>query len=601
MSYPLFSSLRIRLIQLALLAFLPAFGLLLYAAVEQRQLTTSEVRTEVFRLARVAASQQERLVEGVRQLLTVLAKLPVVREGDVPKCNALFSELIQDNSRYANVGLIQPDGAVLASAFPLSGPVNLADRPYFQRAIQTRSFSIGDYQIGRITEKPTLNFGYPVFDQSGQIQTVVFASLNLSWLNTLQVDAQLPEGAVLFAVDSKGTVLAHYPESDPWVGKSMPEAPVVKAILKRQEGTIQTAGVDGIPRLYSFAPVTSGRVSGIYMSIGIPADVVFAKTNQMLARNLVVLGLVTFLVLVGTALYGERVILRPVRVLVNATKQLAIGDFSARVRIDLRQGEIGQLAQSFDEMAEALQERQKELNNTQEQLVQSEKLAALGRFSTGLAHEIKNPLGIILSWAEVLQQKVPAGDADGQVAIGKIKDAIRRADTIVQGLLKFAKPSQLKAERIQVEVVIKEVLSLLEKRLEKKNVEIHVQFPKGQDLWVNVDKNQIEQVLFNLLMNAAEAMPKGGKVTVTAYPLKDSQSSSDGRVCAIEITDEGEGISKGNAERIFEPFFTTKRESKGTGLGLSVSKIILKHHRGDLLIESEFGRGTTAKVILPLV
>ena len=122
-------------------------------------------------------------------------------------------------------------------------------------------------------------------------------------------------------------------------------------------------------------------------------------------------------------------------------------------------------------------------------------------------------------------------------------------------------------------------------------------------MWLNVDKNQILQVLFNLMANAVEAMPNGGELTVRTYktyPSLQSVFSSDRPVCVIEISDRGEGIPKENLQRLFEPFFTTKRERKGTGLGLSIAKTIVENHQGDLLIESEPGQGTQVWVLLPL-
>ncbi|GAI25248.1 unnamed protein product, partial [marine sediment metagenome] len=108
------------------------------------------------------------------------------------------------------------------------------------------------------------------------------------------------------------------------------------------------------------------------------------------------------------------------------------------------------------------------------------------------------------------------------------------------------------------------------------------------------------QVFFNLLMNAIEAMPKGGVITIKTYKMAPSESSLDNRLCVIEITDNGEGILKRNLRKLFEPFFTTKRDKKGIGLGLFMAKMIVNNHKGDLVIDSKLGKGATAKIILPL-
>ena len=245
---------------------------------------------------------------------------------------------------------------------------------------------------------------------------------------------------------------------------------------------------------------------------------------------------------------------------------------------------------------EELGKAYRELKETQRQLIQAEKLEALGRFSIGLAHEVKNPLGIILGGVEYLERKVSKTDTDTQTVIEMIKNSVERADTTVKNLLRFASPSQLKIERTQPDVLAREALSLMKYRALLEDIAIETDFSQEDDLWISVDKNQILQVLFNVLMNAVEAMPQGGRIAVKTYPVH----SSDKLFCAIEISDTGEGISKKDLNRVFEPFFTTKRERKGTGLGLSISKRIAQNHSGDLTVESELGEGTTVKVVLPM-
>ena len=189
-------------------------------------------------------------------------------------------------------------------------------------------------------------------------------------------------------------------------------------------------------------------------------------------------------------------------------------------------------------------------------------------------------------------------DSDVKTAIDKIKESTFRANTIVQDLLKFSRPSALKTERINPNDLIRETLSLFKYRTPLIEIKIKTHFAK-EKMYLEVDKNQMQQVLFNLLLNALEAMPKGGSNMIKTYKMTPSESSLADKHCVIEVTDTGEGISKKDLERIFEPFFTTKRERKGTGLGLSMTKMIVNNHKGDLAIESIPGEGTTAQIVLP--
>ncbi len=238
------------------------------------------------------------------------------------------------------------------------------------------------------------------------------------------------------------------------------------------------------------------------------------------------------------------------------------------------------------------------LKETQRDLIQSEKLAALGRFSTGLAHEVKNPLGIILGGIEYLEQKLPPPGEDIKLAFEKVKEAIFRADNILVGLLKFSRPSELKMEKVSLRDLVNEALSFYKYRAPLININIETQFDDDEKS-VEVDKNQMQQVIFNVLLNAVEAMPQGGNIKIRTCKKMIPTLSLKNQFCVIEIKDSGTGISRENQTRIFEPFFTTKRDKKGTGLGLAVAKMIMENHKGNLMIESEMGKGTTVNIILP--
>ena len=254
-----------------------------------------------------------------------------------------------------------------------------------------------------------------------------------------------------------------------------------------------------------------------------------------------------------------------------------------------------ELRQKIKDLRQAIEK----LNRTQLRLVQSEKLAALGRFSSGVAHEVKNPLGIILSGAEYLEMRFPNADHETKDVLQKIKESTLRADTIVQNLLKFARPSELKTEKTRPGELIEDALALLKVRALSGNIAITTDFA-DHDLFIDVDKNQILQTLFNILVNAVEAMPGGGKLEVKAFRSYEDLPDA-GEACVIEVKDNGEGISKDNTMKLFEPFFTTKRDSGGTGLGLSMSKSIVEEHDGRLVIDSEPGKGTDVRIILPSV
>ncbi len=351
-----FSSLRVRLLLLVLLAIIPALGLILYTGLEQRRQAAVHAQKDALRVLDHSVMQQDLLIAGARQLLVALVSLPEVRHRDSGGCNALFFDILGRYPFYANLGAIAPNGDIFCSARSLGGPINVAERAYFRRAMATRDFAIGDYQVGRVTGKATINFGYPLVSDAGEVKAVVFAALDLAWLNKLAAEAQLPQGSTFTVIDSNGTILARYPEPEKWVGQSIPEAPIFKAIQAQQwQGTAEAPGLDGIPRLYVFTPTHGLGGSGIAYAVGIPIAAVFGEANRILARNLALLGLVTLLALGAAWFGGDLFILRRVNALVGATKRLAGGDLSARTGLPYGEGELTQLARAFDEMAESLQ------------------------------------------------------------------------------------------------------------------------------------------------------------------------------------------------------------------------------------------------------
>ncbi|MBW4564662.1 MAG: PAS domain S-box protein [Mojavia pulchra JT2-VF2] len=353
------SSLRTRLVVLVLLAVVPALGLILYTASEQRNSATVEAQENTLRLVRLAANNQRQVVEATRQLLTVLAQLPVVRKGNSAECDRLLADLLKQYSTYANFGVLDAQGKTICSAIPYTGSINAVDRAYFQRAMQSRKFAVGEYQIGRITKKATVNFAYPILDKVGRVQAVVIAALDLAQLNQLLAQVKLPEGSVLSIVDHEGRLLVRYPEPQKWVGKSLSEDTFTQMQLAQGEGTYQVISLDGIPRLFAFTRLGDDPLNpDAYIRVGIPTSTVLAKANRLLVRNLVGLSVVTILALIAAWVGGDIFLIRQMNLLVQTAQKLGGGQLNARTGLADTSGELGQLARAIDEMAEALEARE---------------------------------------------------------------------------------------------------------------------------------------------------------------------------------------------------------------------------------------------------
>lgn len=236
-------------------------------------------------------------------------------------------------------------------------------------------------------------------------------------------------------------------------------------------------------------------------------------------------------------------------------------------------------------------EMEQKLRETQLQLLQSEKLRSLGEMAAGVAHEINNPLGGILLYASLLMEDMDPDDPKRKDVERIVQEAIRCKE-IVKSLLEFARKSSPDKEPLDVNKALNEGLLFLENQATFHNIRIVKELDPRLPLVLG-NLGQLKQVFMNIILNAVDAMHGEGTLTIRTYP------SGDGSEVVISFTDTGVGIPKEILPRIFDPFFTTKEVGKGTGLGLSVSYGIVKEHGGRIEVESEVGKGSTFKVVLP--
>ncbi|MDP2046613.1 MAG: PAS domain S-box protein [Deltaproteobacteria bacterium] len=358
----LFTTLRFRLILLVFLAVLPALGVILYSGLEQRRMAANAAKKNVLDLVTRASLYQERVVEGVRQMLFTLAELPAVRKQDGAVASAVFARILEKQKIYGNISAINLQGMPFASALP-QPPRTQLGRSHFDQALKTRDFAIGEYGIGRASGKPTIHFACPIIAH-GVVQGVVSASIVLDYLNTLVTRTELPAGAMLTIIDRDGTILARYPQEQ-WVGKRMPEVEIIKIVLAQKEGIAEAVGIDGVHCLFAFTPLGVGS-HDLLVYAGVPLKTVYAEAHRVLTRNLLALGGAGLLALVAAWLLGQFFLIGRTQTLVNQAQQFAGGDLRVRSGLSYDDGEFGQLAKSFDEMAATLQQRQENLRESEE-------------------------------------------------------------------------------------------------------------------------------------------------------------------------------------------------------------------------------------------
>jgi signal transduction histidine kinase len=238
-----------------------------------------------------------------------------------------------------------------------------------------------------------------------------------------------------------------------------------------------------------------------------------------------------------------------------------------------------------------LHQAMRELQETQEQLIQKEKLASVGQLAAGVAHEINNPLSTILLYADVLCQEIPAQSAQQCQDLQMIIKEAMRCRTIVNDLLSFSRQNEVLAQPTDLNALLEEIVEEIGIHERFQGVQIGMDLDSGLPI-IEADPFQLRQVFCNLMNNAADAMPGGGTLT-----LRTKRGPWSGLITA-EVQDTGEGISEENMKKLFTPFFTTKPMGKGTGLGLAIIYGIVKMHRGEIGVQSQVGQGTTFALTL---
>ena len=304
---------------------------------------------------------------------------------------------------------------------------------------------------------------------------------------------------------------------------------------------------------------------------------------------------IAVLVMALVALISHRIgknLTEPIKALVGFTTQVAAGNLDEQCELK-PQDEIGDLASAFNLMTQELQQ-------SRDKLIQAERLATAGKMSASFAHEIRNPLSSMRMLAQMLLQKPEMSTEQHQQSLRYILEEIERIDSIVKGLMDFARPATLNLTRQPLVPALKSVLALMEANLAHHQIQLVRTFDSALPD-IQFDSDKLKQAFMNVVLNAMEAMPQGGTLTIAATQPNSSRHAPSCRdrdnVC-IKVSDTGVGIPDEALAHLFEPFFT--RKTKGTGLGLANVKRILEEHGGSVEIDSTPGKGTTVSMWLPV-
>lgn len=354
--------------------------------------------------------------------------------------------------------------------------------------------------------------------------------------------------------------------------------------------------------LFEEGPRAGGNIIG-YVRLVLSKEEIQRMMREVVQKSIII---PVFFLIAGWIIsyFLIRRTISPLKKLTSGVKSLeATGAFE---KVPVETGdEIGRLASAFNDMADTLKQREGEKQHLEEQLRHSQKMEAVGTFAGGIAHDFNNILTVIKSYGQMLQKKDLKGE-DERRFVDQILSSTQRASALTRGLLTFSRKQTIDPHPVDLNLLIADIEDVLGRIIDE-SIELEVDTTK-KGLIVLADKLQLQHVLINLVTNARDAMPEGGRIVISTRILEvDNQHAETadarvpGRYAVLSIADTGSGMDQQTKERIFDPFFTTKDVGKGTGLGLSIVYGIINQHKGYIDVRSGRGKGTEFDILLPLI
>jgi signal transduction histidine kinase/CheY-like chemotaxis protein len=346
---------------LVAVALLPAIAIQMYNEFDLRRARQVEVQNQALRLAKLAAAEQEQIVQGIRQVLIAMSELPSIKTKDSQACDAYLAAIQQRFPAFIRFLVTDLNGRSFCNTNSDHRPINIAARRYLANILKTGEFTVGEFSLSLATGRKIVQFALPFYGDDGRMGGVIVAGLSLDWLADYIARKGVPEGAALAITDRNGTYLARYPHNDRFVGTKMPGE---KYLKMDDRGTVDILNVDGVERIegYSALRAVSG---GLVVSFGLDKAQAFTEIQHRTQRGIFLIALSTLLVLVLTWLGARRFIHRPLGQLVDAANRWRLGEYARRV--DIRdKSEIAQVANAFNSMADALEHREHELSEAKE-------------------------------------------------------------------------------------------------------------------------------------------------------------------------------------------------------------------------------------------
>tara|TARA_R110000824_G_scaffold390760_2_gene587472 strand:- start:150839 stop:153469 length:2631 start_codon:yes stop_codon:yes gene_type:complete len=686
------------------------------------------------RTSDLAEALKTQVIRNAYMTLSAMSGFQRVQGRNAKDCSDVSYFFVMNTNGYANIGSATPDGNIYCSARPSTLNTDVGEEAWFNQALATGEFTMGQYREDPVTKNGIIIFAQPLRDENGNVTQILALSAEVGYIQKILALPNLPDDTSVIVIDQFGNIIAAngIPEK---AGTNISKWRVAKRAMTADTSFVMKDwDADGIERIYAG---TSSRVANTAIPgaeratirafsiiVGIPAEKMTAAIMlPFQSAGFAIFG-VFIIIIIGTYLFIGRTLVRPIQEIQSAAERLTFGDLTARVPQRSRAGEIRTLANAFNTMASTLARRETDIrasnarfqrifdtepasvtlldeqlrivdinqaglenmgadsveqvrgkvmpmliieedrekyrthlrnvragktdsllfqmvdmkgrrkwnemqsariqiddsenptyisiarDKTEEiaisaQLVQAQKMESIGRLTGGVAHDFNNLLTIIMGNAEILNEDLEDRPKLQKLAI-MIESAAQRGAELTHRMLAFARRQVLRPSELDTNALLNRMIDMMGRILGE---DIRIRIDTAENLWcIAADPAQMESAILNLAINARDAMPEGGTLTIETanvtldkdYVARNPEATA-GEFVQIAVSDSGTGMSAETLAHVFDPFFTTKEVGKGSGLGLSMVYGFVKQSQGHIKIYSELSHGTTIRIYLPKI
>ena len=520
-----------------------------------------------------------------------------------------FHLIQQDHPEFVNINFGDETGRFLMAPAQIPEVHKIFDprvRPWYLGAIRTKDVHWTNVYLFASTQKPGMTVSVPIYDKKGSVRAVCGIDIDISSFSRFLKGIKIGKQGFAYIFENKqGRVIAHPSLVQlPWNPYHINLLRTCLTDLSRRN---QTFGMSTFQSEQFFTAYT--EYPGNDWTVGVTLPVSDFLENIIAIKKAIITLVIAGILLSSLLSYLlAMTIVSPLNILKRGIERISSGDLAYKV--DIKDPDIASaLARSFNQMASSLELSTNELKKTYAELAQNEKLAAVGQMTASIAHEIKNPLGIILGSAQVVSNSNRPMEMREKAA-NFIMEEVERLNKTLTSFLDFAKPASPNFKHIVITDLLEEILISSQERFNEKGYKIDKDFPAMVPA-ILADPDQIKEVFWNIFLNAIQSMPNGGIVVVRIGIEKGEEIIDEAMIpikgliqqhpdyLMVSITDQGCGISDAQKQKILDPFVSFRDD--GIGLGLSIVSQIVKSHKGLIKIKSTPGKGTRFKLLFPLV